>query len=292
MNKDYEFWVKLASRTALLVAGLLLILKVYAWMETSAVSMLASVTDSLLDLAASGANFFILLYSLRPADEEHSFGHGKAEGLGGLLQSAFILGSVALLVMHTLESLLNQSRVVHAELGIGVSAVAIGLTLCVLYIQKLAIARTQSVAIKADSLHYRGDLGLNLIVILAYLGAYWEWYWLDAVLALFLSIYLGYSALKVARHSVDELMDHQLPKDMQEEIQRLALKPVEVKGVHDLKTRRAGKYRFVQMHLEFDDMLPLLQAHAASDSVAADIRALLPDAEVIIHQDPVSTVKV
>lgn len=163
--KNYDFWVRLAAFAATATALLLVILKLYAWAVTDASAMLASATDSLLDLFASIMNVVILRFALAPADQEHRFGHGKAESLAGLVQGSFVLGSAFLLLVNGFERIISPKVVVHTEVGVWVSAIAIVLTLALVILQKFVIRKTQSVAISADSLHYQSDLLLNLGVL-------------------------------------------------------------------------------------------------------------------------------
>ena len=166
-HQHYSRWVTLASMAAVTTATLLILGKLIAWLMTDSSSLLASLTDSFMDISASLINLLAIRYALAPADEEHRFGHGKAESLAGLVQSAFISGSALLLVMHGISSMLNQVPVVRLEAGIWVSVGSIVLTLLLVSFQGFVIRKTNSVAIKADMLHYRSDLLLNGGVLVA-----------------------------------------------------------------------------------------------------------------------------
>jgi len=93
MNANYARLVNAAALAATALASMLLIIKIFAWWYTGSVSVLAALVDSLVDIAASLTNLFVVRYSLQPADAEHTFGHGKAESLAALAQSMFISGS-------------------------------------------------------------------------------------------------------------------------------------------------------------------------------------------------------
>ena len=144
-HQHYSRWVTLASTAAVVTATLLILGKLIAWLMTDSSSLLASLTDSFMDVSASIINLLAIRYALAPADEEHRFGHGKAESLAGLIQSAFISGSALLLMMHGISSMLNQVPVVRLEAGIWVSAGSILLTLLLVSFQSLVIRKTNSV---------------------------------------------------------------------------------------------------------------------------------------------------
>jgi ferrous-iron efflux pump FieF len=225
-------------------------------------------------------------YSLVPADEEHRFGHGKAEPLAGVAQAAFIGGSAVFLTLHAVERLRFPRAVEEVRIGIAVMVVSIVLTALLLLIQRRAIQQTQSTAIRADALHYATDLLTNLSVIIALLLSNYGWAWADSVMAISVAAYIFYSAGRIGYEAVQQLLDRELGAEVQAQILAIARRPPEVQGIHDLRTRQSGQVQFVQLHLELDGGLSLESAHAIADRVEREIRALLPDAEIIIHQDP------
>ena len=287
-HQHYSRWVTLASTAAVVTATLLILGKLIAWLMTDSCSLLASLTDSFMDVSASIINLLAIRYALAPADEEHRFGHGKAESLAGLIQSAFISGSALLLMMHGISSMLNQVPVVRLEAGIWVSAGSILLTLLLVSFQSLVIRKTNSVAIKADMLHYRSDLLLNAGVLLALVLAGQGWHWADGLFAILIGLFLVWGAAHIGYESVQALLDRQLPEEEQARIMALCCAVEGVHGVHDLRTRQSGPTRFVQLHLELDDQLPLVQAHQIADEAELAVRQSFERMEVIIHMDPIS----
>ncbi|MNZ27841.1 Ferrous-iron efflux pump FieF [compost metagenome] len=287
-HQHYSRWVTLASTAAVVTATLLILGKLIAWLMTDSSSLLASLTDSFMDVSASIINLLAIRYALAPADEEHRFGHGKAESLAGLIQSAFISGSALLLMMHGISSMLNQVPVVRLEAGIWVSAGSILLTLLLVSFQSLVIRKTNSVAIKADMLHYRSDLLLNGGVLLALVLAGQGWYWADGLFAILIGLFLVWGAVQIGYESVQALLDRQLPEEEQARIMALCCAVEGVHGVHDLRTRQSGPTRFVQLHLELDDQLPLVKAHQIADEAELAVRQSFERMEVIIHMDPIS----
>ena len=287
-HQHYSRWVTLASTAAVVTATLLILGKLIAWLMTDSSSLLASLTDSFMDVSASIINLLAIRYALAPADEEHRFGHGKAESLAGLIQSAFISGSALLLMMHGISSMLNQVPVVRLEAGIWVSAGSILLTLLLVSFQSLVIRKTNSVAIKADMLHYRSDLLLNAGVLLALVLAGQGWHWADGLFAILIGLFLVWGAAHIGYESVQALLDRQLPEEEQARIMALCCAVEGVHGVHDLRTRQSGPTSFVQLHLELDDQLPLVQAHQIADEAELAVRQSFERMEVIIHMDPIS----
>ena len=287
-HQHYSRWVTLASTAAVVTATLLILGKLIAWLMTDSSSLLASLTDSFMDVSASIINLLAIRYALAPADEEHRFGHGKAESLAGLIQSAFISGSALLLMMHGISSRLNQVPVVRLEAGIWVSAGSILLTLLLVSFQSLVIRKTNSVAIKADMLHYRSDLLLNAGVLVALVLAGQGWYWADGLFAILIGLFLVWGAVQIGYESVQALLDRQLPEEEQARIMALCCAVEGVHGVHDLRTRQSGPTRFVQLHLELDDQLPLVKAHQIADEAELAVRQSFERMEVIIHMDPIS----
>jgi len=283
--------LKLASIASVVTAGFLIVAKLAAWLVTGSVSMLASLVDSVMDSIASLINLFAIRYSLQPADEDHRFGHGKAEPLAGLAQAAFIAGSAIFLVFHAIDRLHFNHALEQIGIGIGVMVLAIVMTLGLLAIQRYVIRKTDSTAIRADSLHYMTDLLTNMSVLLALYLSNLGWTWADPVFAMAVAIYIFYSAFQIGREAFQQLMDRELPEDVLQQIRATAKSHSEVIGIHEMRTRQSGQTRFVQLHLELDENLPLKEAHAIADEVEAEILMFLPAAEVMIHQDPVDESK-
>ena len=289
-KNDYSFWVRVAAFAATGTALLLFLLKIYAWVVTDASSMLASATDSMLDLFASLMNVVILHYALAPADEKHKFGHGKAESLAGLVQAAFVTGSALLLIFHGFDRIIHPKLVVKTEIGIVVTIIAIVMTLLLVVLQRFVIAKTRSVAISADALHYQSDLLLNLGVLAALILSSGYSLYADGIFTCLVGVLLLSGALKIIYLSVHNLMDHELSEEEQTEITAIVIAHDSTLGVHDLRTRQSGPQRFIQFHLELDDRLSLLEAHDIGEAIEEEIEAKFSPCEVFIHHDPTSVV--
>lgn len=287
MDTKRETLLPLATYASVATAILLVGLKTWAWLASGSVSLLASLVDSLTDSLASIVNLFAVRLALRPADDNHPFGHGKAESLSALAQSAFIGGSAVFLLLNAVERLLHPQPLQQTTLGIAVMLVSLLLTLALVLFQRWVLRRAQSQAVSADSLHYVTDFASNIVVLVALVLAAWGWQRADAVLALLLGGWIFWSAAKIAIEAVNTLMDKALsPADIAR-IEAAALAVPGVLGIHDLRTRLSGARHFIQMHIDLDARLNIVEAHDIAVAVAAQVRALFEEAEVIVHQDPV-----
>lgn len=276
-----------ATYASVAIAAILIAAKFAAWLETGSVALLSSLVDSLLDAAASLVNLIAVRHAMSPADREHRFGHGKAEPLAVLGQSAFITGSALLLLAEAARRLIWPVQVDNPPAGIAVMLFSIAATIGLVLYQRHVVRRTGSIAITADELHYRGDLVLNVSVIAALvLSGALDFPLLDPLFGAAIGIWIVYSAVRLASLSLFQLMDHELPDDEREKIREIAQSHPDVVAAHDLRTRVAGPTSFIQIHIEMDGALSLLRAHEVSDEVEAMLRAAYPHAEVIIHQDP------
>jgi len=275
-----------ATLASVVTASVLIAAKLVAWLLTGSVSLLASLVDSLMDVAASIINLMAVRYALEPPDAQHRFGHGKSEALAGLAQATFIAGSAVFLVFHAVDRLLHPVPLADLPVGIAVMVFAIVATAVLVAIQRHAIRHTGSTAIRADSLHYLTDLLTNVGIIAALVLAGLGWQGIDPVIAIVIAVYIFWSAWGIGREAFHVLMDRELPEAVRERVTALALGHPEVRGVHDLRTRQSGLVKIIQLHLELDAWLPLREAHAMAKQVEREILAAYPEADVTIHQDP------
>src|SRR5271169_1458287 len=264
---------RLATYASVAVAALLIAAKFAAWLETGSVALLSSLIDSLLDAVASIVNLIAVRHALTPADREHRFGHGKAEPLAVLGQSAFIIGSALLLLAEAVRRLIQPAPVANPPAAIAVMVFSIAVTIGLVLYQRHVVARTGSIAITADELHYRGDLILNASVIAALLlSGIFGLRILDPLFGAGIGMWIIYSAARLARLSLVQLMDRELPDDERERIREIALSHPEVAAAHDLRTRVAGPTAFIQIYIEMDGDISLVRAHEISDQVEARLR--------------------
>jgi ferrous-iron efflux pump FieF len=284
---DHGQVMRRAAHASVGVSMFLVAIKTFAYLTSHSVAMLASLADSALDLFTSGLSLFAIREALSPADKEHRFGHGKAEPLAGLAQGAFITASALFVVIQAVQRLINPQPVEHGLTALLVMLISIAAAIALILYQHHAVKRTGSPAISADQTHYLGDLATNIGVVIAILLAtVWGWGLADPIIALFVAAVLVGSAWLVFRRSLDQLMDHELPDHARDKIISIVRAHPRVKSLHDLRTRTAGVYTFIQVHIELDPDMALAEAHAVSDEVEHELCAAFDRAEVIIHQDP------
>jgi ferrous-iron efflux pump FieF len=284
--------MRLASVASVGSALLLIALKFAAFLQTGSVSLLSTLFDSALDAAASIVNLIAVRQSLIPADAEHRFGHGKAEPLAGLVQVAFILGSSVVLVTEVVDRFTDPQPISQPEIGIAVMIASLIVTGLLVLLQRHVVRRTGSIAIKSDQVHYATDFLVNASVIVALvLSARLGWLWIDPAIGLAIAIFIAAAALRVGKEAFDMLMDREMEEAERTRIKDIVRAHPEVLNLHDLRTRAAGRDKFIQFHLELEGSLSLIDAHRISDAVEADVRAAFPGAEVIIHEDPAGVVE-
>ncbi len=278
--------VRLATYVAVAVAIILVLIKLYAWLRTGSASILASLLDSTVDILASLIIMYAVMISQAPADKEHRFGHGKAEPLASLAQSAFIAGSAVYLILYAIESLWMHSALQQVNIGLWVMGLSLVLTTLLVIFQYYVIQKTKSTAIQSDALHYVSDILTTGLVILGLLFSQLQW--LDPILAILIALWIMRSAYTIGRDSVNQLMDGEIDEDMRAEVIRIILATPKVQGYNDLRTYRAGPNCFVQFDLELDDQLTLFESHAISENVVNNLKATFANLDVMVHQEPVS----
>lgn len=279
--------MRLATYASVSTAILLVTTKFGAWIATDSVAMLSALIDSALDVLASLVNLLAVRKALQPADQEHRFGHGKAEALAGLGQAAFISVSAVFLLFQATRRLASPEALENSGIGIAVMVLAIVATLALVIFQRYVVRQTGSVAIAADSLHFRSDLLLNASVIAALiLSASFGWRSADPIFAIGIAAVVLFSAWRILRMAFDTLMDREFSDDLRERIRSIVLSHPEVRDMHDLRTRKSGTNSFIQLHLDLAVDISLLRAHEIADAVEAKIKETFPEAEVMIHQDP------
>lgn len=276
-----------ATYASLAVALTLIAVKALAWRWTGAVSLLASLLDSSTDALASAVTLVAVHVSLQPADAEHRFGHGKLEPLAGLAQSVLIAGSALWLAWSAVQRLRSPQPIEMGAVGVGVMLFASAATFGLVRYQRKVARQTQSTAINADRLHYESDLLMNAVVIASLIATSWlGWTLIDPALGLCVAVLVGRSAWTIAFDAVQLLMDREFPEIEREELAQLVLTHPDVRGIHDLRTRRSGTQAFVQFHVELDADMPLRQAHVVTEAIEHSLRRQYPHAEILIHIDP------
>ena len=271
----------------LVIVGLIIAIKVYAYFTSGSAAMLASLIDSIGDAALSFMAYLSLRLSLKPADEEHRFGHGKAEGFSALIQASFLFGATFFLQFETGQRFYATNEIQNHEIAISVSLLSILLTLFLVRIQKSALKSSPSLALEADEKHYASDIYLNGAVITALLADLWGGYaWLDLVTGVGIALYIAFIGKGVMRSAVDMLMDREISPEERELIIRTVLNHKDVLGMHDLRSRKSGMSIYISFDVELDPQLTLKAAHEITRELDHALLALFPNAEIIVHKDP------
>ena len=289
-HDHYHAHGNLTTRAAIAsvsMALFLLALKIFAAAETGSVALLGSLADTAFDVLASLLTLFSVRYAAMPADDDHRFGHGKAEALSALIQVMLIVISASLIGWRAFVRLGSGEQTEHPEYGIGVSVIAIVATLALLAYQRYVVKRTGSVAIHADHVHYQSDLLLNIGVILAIildtiLGVHGA----DPIFGLAIALWLLRGAYKAAQMALDHLLDREWPQEKRDRFLAVANRHPEMNTIHDVRTRSSGMHDFVQFHVWFDPSKTLGEVHAIMDEVEDDLAREFPWVEVIIHPEP------
>jgi ferrous-iron efflux pump FieF len=280
----------LATRAALasvVVALLLLSAKSWAAYETDSTAMLGSLADTALDVIASLTTLAGVRMAAVPADRDHRFGHGKAEALVALVQVALIAISAIGIAWRATDRLINGGQTEAMGLGIAISFLAIAATLLLLWYQRGVIARTGSVAILTDNVHYKSDLLLNGAVIAALVldqalgvrGA-------DPLFGIAIALWLLWGGWRASREAVNQLMDKEWPETERQEFLAAAAEYPELRGIHDLRTRKSGTLRFAQFHVWVPADWTVREAHDRLDEVEERLQERFPGTELLIHVDP------
>lgn len=278
-----------ATIIASLIALFLAFVKFIVGLLSGSVALLSLAIDSLLDSFVSILNTLALKKAEQNSNEKYNFGYEKLEGLVSLIE-AFIISGVGLFILfQSLKKLFTKeeiSFVIPALLTI-LFCIFVSLLL-VFYLNKI-LKKENSLILKADILHYKVDLLTNSATFLALLLIYFsEFYIIDAIFGILISLYTIFGAYKIAKDGFEMLLDKALDKEIVDEIKNLILANDEVKTLHLLKSRSTAKTNYLSVHLVFSPTISLLKAHDISHDLEAKIRQKFDDKkwEIIIHLDP------
>jgi ferrous-iron efflux pump FieF len=278
-----------AARLSILAAAFLIALKTVTGFITGSISVWASLLDSTMDILASFINYFAVRAASRPADEDHAYGHGKAESLAGLFQSIVIAASGIFLIRESIRRIINPNQTSFEGIGIITMVVAV-IVSCALVVRLKRVARkTESPALHADATHYVTDIYSNASALLALvIVGLTPWQIADPLISILIAIYILWSAASVGRESIDALMDRRLPLKVDEQVAEVVSRYRDqgVLGFHDLRSRRSGSQKFIDLHLEVKRDMRLQEAHDVTVRVLRAIEAEIPRARVHIHTDP------
>ncbi|AYG94359.1 cation transporter [Brevundimonas naejangsanensis] len=275
--------------TALSVATavLLIVMKAFALGASGSVSILASLADSALDLVASLATFFAVRWAAASPDEEHRYGHGKAEGLASLVQSGMVLASGVFIGWEALQRIFDPRPVTSGGWAVGVVLLSIAITAGLVWMQTQAMKKTGSLAVAGDRAHYAADLAANVVVLIGVVaGAFLRAPGLDAAAGLVVAVWLAWGAVSLLKDAAGHLLDRAAPDADRAAIVAAVGEDARITNVHQLRTRMAGQALMVQMHVDLDPDLSLKAAHDIVLEAEKRVLKAFPHADILIHADP------
>ncbi|MBE6454622.1 MAG: cation diffusion facilitator family transporter [Alphaproteobacteria bacterium] len=279
---------KIAATASIFLALFLCFAKALAFFYTESLAVLSSMVDSLSDVLASMVTFWAVKVSVRPATNNYRYGYGKVEALSALFQAGFVAASGLFILYDSVDRIRHPVVLVKLDFGLIIMVLSLVATLALVAFQRVVAKRTKSQAILADSLHYSVDILTNISIIVSlFVIHFWGIVWVDTVIAGFISVYLLYNAYDLGRDAVRMLLDKELSDDIRKSIFDIVAKHQMRLSIHDLRTRDLGNAYLFEFHLELDGKLDLYTAHKYTEEVENLIRNIYPDAQIIIHQDPV-----
>jgi len=269
------------------VVGLILLKLAVSWL-TGSISILAQAADSLLDLFAGIITFSAIRIAVKPADEEHPYGHGKVEDIAGVAQGLLIGVAGMLIIYSSTRRIIEGTSIELAGVGMGVMLVSIVASIFLSrHLLKVSLA-TGSVALEANARNIAADVYSALAVLvglavvrLTGLGI------IDSVIAIGVAIYILKIACDTIRKPLSGLVDTKLAPSQEAVIKACLVEYSQrVAGFHALRTRRAGSQCYVDLHLVMAKEITLEQAHEVCDQIEVEIQTKLPESDVIIHVEP------
>ncbi len=279
---------KKAVVVASLTAFTLAIIKFVGGLMTGSLTVMSSSIDSLLDFFVSIINFFAIKKSMQERDDEYHYGYGKIEGLAALMEGLFIIASGLSITYFAVKKFLSHDFVIDANASLIFMVISIVFTIGIVWYLNKVGKVTNNLVIKSDALHYKTDLYSNLGIILTIIFIkITGWYFVDVIVSVLISLYIIYGASQIIRSAYEMLMDKALdPADIKRIIATIEETSPDFHSYHFLKTRRSGKYTFIEFHLVFDTKITLLGAHTVSDAIECKLKKIFPNSFVLIHLDP------
>jgi len=268
--------------------ALLILVKVAVGIISGSVSIIAQAIDSLLDLFAAVITFFGLRFASKPADREHPFGYGKAESISGVVQGGLIFVAAAFILYQAITRIISGAAIEHVTAGIAVMAVCIVVNI-LLSRHLLRVAReTDSIALEANARNLATDVYTAFGVLVGLVAVRITGLnILDPIIAILVALVILKTAYDVTRKAFPNLIDVRLPEDEENLVAScIAAHYGELVGFHDLRTRKSGCQRYIDLHLVVAKGASVEEAHKLCDLLEEDIKARLPNASVIIHVEP------
>ena len=269
------------------IVAVLVIIKTIAYKQSGAVSILTSLTDSLLDSCVSLMALGSIIYSQKPADEDHRWGHGKIEAFSALIQASIIVGGATFLVFESGIRLLEPRPIYQHWTGITVMIGSIFLSVLLVVIQRRTLKNSQSLIVESESIHYSSDVLINICtVVVLYANSHGAPIWLDSMFAICAAGIMVFMARSIFIKSLHVLLDRELPDADRDKIIAIIETHEGVLNWHDLRTRNHGELYDISFDIEVDKTLSLWDAHNITKDLERDIIKLFDKCDVMIHVDP------
>lgn len=271
----------------IIMAAILLIIKLIAYIYVSSSSVLAALGDSFADCFLSCLTFYVIYESYKPASETHRYGKGKLEGLSALFQTGLVSGIALFVIMDAVQRFLRPEPMENHMLGIGLLSLSTVLTIIMVTGQKYFLKRTDSLSLQADHAHYAMDVWLNICVIIAILCNILSMpNWIDSAIAILVALFFMHSAFDTGREAINMLTDRQISPDELHRAEELILGHPGVLGVHDLRITRSGKRHIISFDVEMDPSILLWTAHEQGRAIEHSLLDIYPYSQIFIHIDP------
>lgn len=271
------------------VAAFLTLIKFVIGIMSGSVAVLASAVDSILDMFVSIFNYFAISNSEKPADNTFNYGRGKIEALASVIEGVIITMSGLFLLYTAIKKYFSGETSSYLNQSLIIMVISLFVTiLLVTYLNSVA-KKTNSMVIKADALHYKTDVWVNGSVLISLVVVYiTSWEIVDILIGGAISIFIIYSAYELIEDGVLVLLDRALDEETAEKIVTIIENEKQVNDHHFLKTRTAGHDNFVEVHLVFNCLISLMEAHRATDRIEEQIKQLDKSRNWIIniHLDP------
>jgi cation diffusion facilitator family transporter len=264
-------------------------LKTIAYFLTGSVGLLSDALESVVNLAAGIMALVILTIAVHPADEDHPYGHSKAEYFSSGMEGALILLAAASICFTAIPRLISPRHIEQAFWGLLVSVLASLVNFGVARILLRAGKRHRSITLEADAHHIMTDVWTSVGVIIG-VGAVAisDWHILDPIIALLVALNIVWTGVKLIRRSAQGLMDVALPDAdlaaIQSVIERYSQEDVQF---HALRTRQAGARNFISVHVLVPGQWTVQQGHQLLEDFETDIGRVIPNVHIITHLEPV-----
>lgn len=273
---------------SIIVAFAVMGMKFAAWWLTGSVALYSDALESIVNVIAAGAAFWAINVSHKPADQDHQFGHHKAEYFSAVLEGVLIVVASLLILAEVLRAWQTPVALEEPGMGLGINAAAAAVNAVWAWLLIRAGRQERSPALVADGKHVMTDVVTSIGVLAGLLGAIATgWVFLDPLLALIVALNILFQGWKVITSSLSGLMDEAVPLDQNIRIREII--STNSKGaleVHDLKTRIAGRATFIEFHLIVDADMRVGDSHAICDRIEEALKAEIPSVRITIHVEP------